>query len=124
MKNVDDFETYNNAIDNDGYDSEDVNFTGRLYELSTPDFIKVNRFQFGSGTEFKKDIVEKIGNNCYIPTSGNCFMECINRLTGKDYTEGFFRAEQRSNVMISARIQPFCGKHNINIGYNDGYSMS
>ena len=30
FKLVDDFETYNNAIDNGGYDSEDVFFTGWL----------------------------------------------------------------------------------------------
>ena len=31
FKNVDDFENYINAIDNGGYDSEDVIFTGWLY---------------------------------------------------------------------------------------------
>ena len=32
FKTVDDFETYINAIDNGGYDSEDVIFTGWLYK--------------------------------------------------------------------------------------------
>ena len=66
--------------------------------------------------DFKQDIVEYIGNNCYIPTSDNCFMKCINYSTGKDYTEKFLtfiRSEQRrSNVMTSTRIQPFCKKQN------------
>ena len=34
-KNFHDFETYNNGID-DGYDSEDVIFSGWLYKLNTP----------------------------------------------------------------------------------------
>ena len=38
FKNVDDFESYFNAIDNSGYDSEDVIFTGWLYKLNTPEF--------------------------------------------------------------------------------------
>ena len=45
FKNVDDFEKYNNAIDNGVYDSEDVIFTGCLYKLITPEFKKVNRSQ-------------------------------------------------------------------------------
>ena len=127
FKNVDDFESYINAIDNSGYDSEDVIFTGWLYKLNTPEFEKVNRSHYGRGTDFKQDIVEYIGNNCYIPTSGNCFIKCINYFTKKDYTEEFLtfiRTEQRrSNVMTSARVQPFCRKHNINIGCYDGFRV-
>ena len=51
-------------------------------------------------------------------------IKCINYFTRKDYTEEFLtfiRTEQkRSNVMTSARIQPFYRKHNINIGCYDG----
>ena len=39
FKNVD-FESYINAIDNSGYDSDDVLFTGWLYKLNTPEFKK------------------------------------------------------------------------------------
>ena len=78
FKNVDDFETNINAIDISGYDSEDVIFTKWLYILNTAEFRKVNRSQYGGGTDLKQDIVEYIGNNCYIPTSGNCFIKCIN----------------------------------------------
>ena len=53
-----------------------------------------------------------------------CFIKCINHFTKQDYTEEFLtfiRTEQRrSNVMTSARIQPFCRKYNINIGCFDG----
>ena len=127
FKNVDDFESYINAIDNSGYDSEGVIFTGWLFKLNTPEFKKVNRSQYGRGTDFKQDVVEYIGNNCYIPTSGNCFIKCINYFTKKDFTEEFLtfvRTEQRrSNVMTSARIQPFCRKNNINIGCYDGFRV-
>ena len=127
FKNVDDFESYNNAIDNSGYDSEDVIFTGWLYKLNTPEFKKVNRSQYGRGTDFKQDIVEYIGNNCYIPTSGNCFINCINYFIKKDYTEEFLTfiqtEQRRSNVMTSARVQLFCRKHNINIGCYDGFRV-
>ena len=37
FKNLDDFESYINAIDID-YDTEDVIFTGYVYELNTPQF--------------------------------------------------------------------------------------
>ena len=89
FKNVDDFESYINAIDNSGYDSEDVVFTGWLYKLNTLEFKKVNRSQYGRGTDFKQDIVEYIGNNCYIPTSGNCFIKCINYFTKKIIQKNF-----------------------------------
>ena len=58
FKNVDDFESYINAIDNSGYDSDDVVFTGWLYKLNTPEFKKVSRSQHGRVTDFKHDIVE------------------------------------------------------------------
>ena len=98
-----------------------------MYELNTPEFKKVNRSEYGRGTDFKQDIVEFIGNNCYIPTSGICFLKCINCFTKKDYTQEFLtfiRTEQRrSNVRTSARIQPFCRKYNINIGCYDGFRV-
>ena len=127
FKNFNDFESYINAIDNSGYDTEVVIFTGWLYKLNTPEFKKVNRLQYGRGTVFKHDFIEYIGNNCYVPTSGKCFIKFINYFTEKDYTEEiltFIRTEQRrSKVMTSARIQPFCRKHNINIGCYDGFRV-
>ena len=53
FKNIDDLETYINATDNGGYDSDNVIFTGWLYRLNTPEFIKVSRSQYGRGTAFK-----------------------------------------------------------------------
>ena len=127
FKNVGDFETYISAIDNRRYDSDDVNFTGWLNKVNTPEYKSVNRPQYGRGTDFKQNNVDYIGNNCYIPTRGNCFIKNFTFLTVKVYTEEFLtfiRTEQtRSNVMTSARIQPFCRKYSINIGYYDGYRV-
>ena len=89
FENVKNLETYVNVIDNGGEDSGDFFFTGWLYKLNTTEVNKVSRSQYGEGTDFKQDIVEYIGNNCYIPTIGHCFIKCINYLTGKDYTEDF-----------------------------------
>ena len=75
-----------------------------------------------------QEIVEYQGQNCFIPTSGTCFIKCIIYFTKKDYTEKFLtfiRSEQRRcNVMTSARIQPFCKNYNINIGCFDGTRMN
>ena len=120
---MDDFESYINAIDID-YDSEDVTFTGYVYKLDTPQFKIVKRSAYGKGTNHMQEIVEHHWQNCYIPTSGICFIKCIKYFTEKDYTEEFLtfiRSKQRRcNVMTSARIQPFCRKYNINIGCFDG----
>ena len=88
FKNMDDFERYINAIDID-YDSEDVIFSGYIYKLDTPQFKVVKRSAYGKGTNHMQEIVEYCGKNCYIATSGMCFIKCINRFTKKDYTEEF-----------------------------------
>ena len=123
FKKMDDFESYINAIDVD-YDSEDVIFTGYIFKLNTPQFNVVKRRTYGKGNNYMQEIVEYHGKNCYIPSSGKCFIKCNNYFTEKEYTEEFLtfiRTEQRrSNVMTSARIQPFCRKNNINIGCFDG----
>ena len=62
FKNVDDFETYINAIDNGRYDSEDVIFTKWLYKLNTLEFNKVNKSQYGKCTVFRQDVFDYI---CY-----------------------------------------------------------
>ena len=114
FRNVDDFETFINAIEVE-YDGGDVIFTRWLHKLNTPQSTIVNRSENGRGTDFKQDIVEYIGKNCSIPTSGNCFIKCIKYLSGRDFLNKFstlIRDERRgSNVMTSARIQPFCKKY-------------
>ena len=70
FRKLDDFESYINATDID-YDTEDVTSTGYVDKINTPQFNKVNRSQYGKGTDLKQDIVEYIGKKCYNPTSGN-----------------------------------------------------
>ena len=123
FRNKDDFEAYINSIDKD-YDSEDSIFNGYFYKTDTPQFKKVNRSQYGNGCSFDKIIAEYRGNNCFIPTKGDCFVICINYLTGQDYKQeylDFIRNEsRRSNVMTKARIQPCLRKLGINLGYFNG----
>ena len=123
FRNMDDFEAYLNAIDQD-YESEDAIFNGYIYKIDTPQFNKVNRSQYGNGCDFKHEIIEYRGNNCFIPNKGYCFFKCINFITGRDYKQqylDFIRNEKRrSNIMTKARIQPFCRANSINLGYFDG----
>ena len=73
---------------------------------------EVNRSQYGNGCSFDKIIIEYQGNNCFIPTKGWCVVDCNFYLTGQDYKQqclDFIRKEKRrSNIMTTARIQPFC----------------
>ena len=69
-----DFETYINKID-DGYDADDSIFNGYIYKIDTPQFKKVNRSHYGNGCDFKHEIIEYRGNNCFIPTKGYCFIK-------------------------------------------------
>ena len=123
FRNMNNFEAYINSID-EGYDADDCIFNGYIYKIDTPHFNKVKRSQYGNGCDFKHEISEYRGNNCFIPTKGNCFVKCIIFLTGQDYKQqylDFIRNEKRrSNIMTKARIQPFCKANNINIGYFDG----
>ena len=89
FKNMNSFERYINTIDVD-YDSEDVTFTGYIYKLNTPEFKVVRRRAYGKGTNYMQEIVEYHGQNCYIPTSGMCFIKCINYFTKRILYTGFF----------------------------------
>ena len=82
FRNIDDFEAYINAIDEG--DAEDAIFNCYVLKLDTPQFNKVNRSQYGNGCDFKHEIIEYRGNNCFIPTKGYCFVKCVNFLTGQD----------------------------------------
>ena len=64
--NINDYEAYINSIDQ-GYDSEDAIFNGYIHIIDTPEFNLVNRSQYGIGCDFKHEIVEYQGDNCFIP---------------------------------------------------------
>ena len=110
FRNFTDYESYINAIDQD-YESDDAIFNGYLYKINTPQFNSVNISQYGNGCDFKHEIIEYRGDNCFIPTKGYCFIEGINYLTGEDYKRqylDFLRNEKRrSKIMTKARIQLF-----------------
>ena len=112
-KNLDDFESFINAIDTD-YDSEDVTFTGYVYKWKTPQFKIAKRSCYGKGTNYMQEIVESHRQDCYILTTGHCFMKFNVYFSKKDYTEEFLTFirtnDYQSGVMASARIQPFCKK--------------
>jgi len=123
FRNTTDFEHYINAIDQN-YESEDGIFNGYIYKLNNPQFNIVNRSRSGNGRDFKHQIIEYHGKNCFIPSNGYCFIKCIKYLTKFDYKEQyleFIRNEQRrSNIMTMARIQPCLRKPGIDVGYYNG----
>ena len=55
--NISEYESYINSID-DGYDAEDAIFNGYIYKINTPHFDLINRAQYGSGCDFKLEIIE------------------------------------------------------------------
>ena len=69
FKNMNNFEAYISSIDRD-YDLEDAVLNGYIYKLDTPQFNKINRSQYGNRCDFKHEIVEHRGNNCFIPSNG------------------------------------------------------
>ena len=123
FRNVDDYQAYINAIDQD-YESEDAFFNGYIYKMDTPQFNKVNRSQYGNCCDFKQEIFEYRGNNCFIPTKGYRFVKCNNYITGQDYKQQYLdfipNEKRRENIMTKARIQPFCRANNNNLGFYDG----
>ena len=123
FRNIDDFESYINSVDPD-CDSDDSFFNGYIYILDTPQFNEVNRSQYGNGCDFKHEIIEYRGNNCYIPSKGYCFEKCIKFFTGDDYKQQYLdftrNEKRRTNILTKGRSQPFCRDNNINLGYYDG----
>ena len=123
FRNMNDFEAYIDAIDQD-YDSEDAIFNGYFSKINTPQFKRVNRSQYGNGCYFKQEIIEYRGKNCFILTKGYCFVKCNNFLSGEDYKQQYFdfirNEKRRSNVMTKTIIQPFCRANSNNLGYYDG----
>ena len=80
---MNDFERYINATDVD-HDSEDVTSTGYVYKMNTPQFNVVRRSAHGKGTDYMQEIVQYRVQNCYILTSGMCFIKCIIYFTEND----------------------------------------
>ena len=104
---------------NERYDeSVPINFTG-IVSKYTKSFNRISSSYYGTGCDSFKKFVEYRGVLCYIPEQNDCFRKCIEFITKKDFSEQyrkFIKDSKRSkNIMTSARIQPFCKKHNINL---------
>ena len=102
FKNIDDFDKYIEMIDRKYDIDDDIIYEGDLHIIEK-EFNKVNRSNFGKGSNHLYDILKYHGKNCYIPTGQNCFLKCINYLTGKDYKNEYFQfinsEGRRKNVM-------------------------
>ena len=102
-----------------------IAFSTVIFEkINTLQFEKVNRSQYANGCDFKHEIIEYQGNNCFITTKGYCFVKCNIFITGEDYKQqnlDFIRTEKRrSKIMTLARIQPFHRANKIKLGHWDG----
>ena len=69
FRNINDYEAYNKVID-EGFNAEDAFFNGYIDKLDTSQFNKANRSEYGNGCDFKHEIIENRGNNCFIPSNG------------------------------------------------------
>ena len=86
FRNLNGYEAYINIIDQD-YDSQDTIFDGYIYKLSTPQFKKVKRSQYGNGCSFDKKLLnfEEI-NALYQQkdtVSLNVLIICLDEITNK-----------------------------------------
>ena len=99
FRNISDYESYINSID-EGYEAEDAIFNGYIYKIKTPEFILINRSQYGNGCDFKHEIIETRGINCFIPTKVYCFVICFNFMTGKDYKHQYLEFKKKRNNTI------------------------
>ena len=67
FRNITYHELYINAIDA-GCDAGDPISNGYFYIKDTSHFFLVNRSQYRKGCDFKHEIIENRGNNCFTPT--------------------------------------------------------
>ena len=85
-RNINDYESYINPIDQD-YETEDDIFKDYIYKLNTHQFNLVKRTQYGNGCDFKHQNIGYGGNICFIPSNSCCFVKCIFFLTGGNYKQ-------------------------------------
>ena len=83
FRNLTDYEAYINSFD-EVYDAEDAIFKCFLYKIITSEFNLVDRSQYGNACDFKHETIEYRGKNCFIPTNGYCFVNCIKYSTGEE----------------------------------------
>ena len=85
-RNIQDFEIYIESLGEMGYEIYDAIFTEHIHKLDTPVFISLIVQDLEKAQVLKKieDIIEVIGENCFIPRSKYCFIKCMKFLTGKE----------------------------------------
>ena len=70
-----------------------------------------------------KKIIEYKRNLCYIPEENNCFKKCDEFIYKKEFSQKYHEfiaySKRNKNIMTQAKIQPFCKKHEINLGIYD-----
>ena len=93
---MDNFKSYIKAI-NEKCEAEDAIFNGSLFKNNTPQFSIVIRSQYGNGFDFKHEIFEYRGSNCYLPTKAYCFVKCIIFITGENCKQQYlsFNSKER-----------------------------
>ena len=110
----------------DKSDPVDWYFTGDVI-YRQDNFKPIRRSKEGRGTHLLFKINEYIGDNCYIPSDGICFIKCVNFLLKRDMTEEFnkfiysFSKHNRKGIMTCARIKGTIHSFNITILVIDVY---
>ena len=71
FRNIQDFEIYIKSFGEMGYEIYDAFFTGHIHKLDTPVFISliVQDLERAQVLKKIKEIIEVIGENCFIPSS-------------------------------------------------------
>ena len=66
------------------YDADDSIFNGYTYQSISFKFNKINRSEYGKGTNYNQNFHEVFVGKRYTPTSGYRFIECNKFLTGEN----------------------------------------
>ena len=88
FRNITDYESYINAIDQD-YESEDAIFNIYIYKRDTPHFHLVNKLQYRNDCDIKHQNIVYLGNISFVPTKRYRFVKRIILLTGENYKEKY-----------------------------------
>ena len=97
-------------------DCSDWYFTGHII-YRKDDFKPIKRSNIGKGTQLLFTIKEYVGEYCYIPTDGACFIKCVNYVLKRDLTKEFndfiysYSKHNRNGIMTQARIGEFNKKN-------------
>ena len=82
-------------------------------------FKRVNSSAHERGANEYNNILEYVGENCYIPNGNGCFLKCITYFAKKDvsmeYLEFIQSYERKTNVMTRGRKPEFCKRYKIDI---------